>query len=319
MITYRNFLNTDPPALVDIWQQQPACRSLAQVVSRKVLDQMVFAKPYFDPSGLTIAFAADAPVGFIHLGFAPNASLNSVDHSQGIVSQLQVVDREDAAEIALGLWEHAKEYFRRHGAKTIWAGSKFPYAPFYTGLYGGSRIPGVPDEDLRTNQLLTQIGFCLGDSIDVMQINLTGFRPPVNRAQMSVRRGYQVSAIVDPLLQNWWECCTYGWAEIFGFRIVDRSSSNIVGRVMFWDIQPISTQWGTSTMGLVDLRIEDRLRQQGLATFLICESLRHLATQGVSCVEFQMRSNDQATIALAEKIGFQKTSQGSEMSISLDR
>ena len=317
MIEYRSFLNTDPPALIEIWQKQTPSRSTSQVLSRKSLDQMVLSKPYFDPAGLIIALADGVPIGFVHVGFGPNEELSDIDHSIGILGQLRVVESEQSKEVANGLLGLAVEYLKGKGATTCFAGSRFPHSPFYTGLYGGSRIPGVPAEDIETAAFLKEYGFTTGQRILVKQLDLQGYRAPVSRSQMSVRRQYQVAAIVDPLIPNWWDSCTFGWSEIFGFRVVRRSDQAVCGNVMFWDIQPLSAQWGKSTMGQIDLEIDEDLRGQGLATFLVGESLRHLSQQGVACIEAQFKETDEPAISVARRIGFQEVSEGHEMELSL--
>lgn len=317
MISYRSFLNTDSPALVDIWQKQKPCRSLSQVITRQIFDRMVFAKPFFDPKGLILAFVDDQPVGFIHVGFAPAASMNGIDLSVGILAQLRIADDENRMAIAHGLWEQANLYFRGHGTTVCYAGSHFPHSPFYIGLYGGSRIPGIPEDDVQTLDVLQEIGFAAAGKVVVLQINLSGYRPPVNRALMQARRQFKVSAIVDPLLPNWWDCCTFGWAELFGFRIVRRSDEQVVGKTLLWEIQPLSSQWGKQTMGLVDLSIEPEFQRQGLGTLLVGESLRHLTEQGFASVEIQLRQDDEATLALARKTGFQQIAVGSELKMAI--
>ncbi len=313
MIEFRTFLNTDPPAIVEIWGKQKPIRCLTQVLTRKMLDQMVFAKPYFDPDGLIMAFENGAPVGFVHIGFCPEDQMDRVDHSRGVVSQIRIVDCENAPQIADGLWEHAKKYLESKGSSVCHASGQFPFSPFYVGLYGGSRIQGVPFEDAETKRWLNRFGFQTGRQIEVLQLNLAGFRPPVSRAQMAIRRQYQVAAVVDPLLPNWWESCTFGWAELFGFRIHRRSDEQVFGSVMLWEIQPLSTQWGRTTMGLVDLQISDDEQREGLAMHLIGESLRHLSGHGVACVEFQVLESDSASRELAQKFGFEAVSTGHEM------
>ena len=317
MISYRSFLNTDTPALVDIWQKQKPCRSLSQIVTRQIFDRMVFAKPFFDPRGLILAFIDERPVGFIHVGFAPASTMDGIDQSIGILAQIRIADEEHQAAISTGLWECANEYFRSHGTTVCYAGSHFPHSPFYIGLYGGSRIPGIPDDDLSTLTLLREIGFEPAGKISVLQISLSGYRPPVNRALMQARRQFQVSAIVDPLLPNWWECCTFGWAELFGFRIVRRSDKQVVGSTLLWEIQPLSSQWGTQTMGLVDLSIDAEFQRQGLGTLLVGESLRHLTEQGFASVEIQLREDDEPTLALARKTGFEQIAAGIELKIAI--
>ncbi|MCE9556060.1 MAG: GNAT family N-acetyltransferase, partial [Planctomycetes bacterium] len=55
MITYRPFRNSDPPHLARIWRRQPPLRGRAPAMSAARFDELVLAKPYFDPQGLIIA------------------------------------------------------------------------------------------------------------------------------------------------------------------------------------------------------------------------------------------------------------------------
>ncbi len=313
VIEYRSFLNTDPPAIIDIWQKQRPMRCLSSVISRQLLDQMVLAKPYFDPTGLILAFDDGEPVGFVHASFGPDQVRGGIDYSTGVISQLRLVEDHGGDSTAHELLDRAVSYLQTRGAVTCFAGSRFPFAPFYLGLYGGSRIPGVPEEDEPMSTAMQRFGFVPGEAILIMQRSLQGYRPPINRTQMAIRRQYQVAAIVDPLLPNWWECCTFGWSEIYGFRVLRRGDQQVVGGVMLWEIQPLSNVWGRLTMGLVDLEIAQEQRQQGLATFLIGETFRHLTQQGVASVEVQIRESDQGAMRVAQKMGFEIISRGHEM------
>ena len=313
MFEIRSFLNTDSPAIVNIWQQQKPFRCFSQVMSRQLFDRMVLAKPYFDASGFFLAMDGDEVLGFAHAGFGASADKSDVDCSVGVVSQLRVIPGDDRDEVAVRLLESSLNYLTERGAKECYAAGRFPDSPFYVGIYGGSRIPGVPAEDVEMAQWMSNCGFEPGEQIAVLQRNLQGFRPAVSRALMTTRRQFQVSAMDHPMLPNWWECCTFGWSEVYGFQISRRSDQEVVGSVLFWEIQPLSSQWGKRTMGLVDLAISPESRQQGLGTFLIIESLRQLADNGVACIELQARSSDEPTQALARKLGFEQISTGQEM------
>ena len=90
-----------------------------------------------------------------------------------------------------------------------------------------------------------------------------------------------------------------------------------MGRVSFWEIQPLSTEWGTRTMGVCDLRIADEHRRSGLATFLLGESFRQLAMQAVSIVDLQFLDSDEPMHGLAKKLGFEKISGGSILELNI--
>jgi ribosomal protein S18 acetylase RimI-like enzyme len=72
----------------------------------------------------------------------------------------------------------------------------------------------------------------------------------------------------------------------------------------------ISTSWGVHAMGLMNLEIEEELRRQGLATFLVGEALRHAQDSGTSLMEVQVDEEKRAGIGLFEKLGFEKVDRG---------
>ncbi len=318
MIQYRPFLNTDPTLIVDIWRHQPPFRHQFAALTRSILDQHVFAKTYFDRFGLILAVTESQgetkPLGFVHAGFAPNDELSDLDLTSGIVSQLKVVPGEFSDEVGQGLLKNAMEYLKQRGASIAYIGSKFPRAPFYMGLYGGSRIPGVMQEDAATISALTEFGFQSDETVLVMERNLTGFRTSIDRAQMVLRRQFQIKAIADPIENSWWESCTFGLAERDRFTVSRKQNRECSGGVSFWDIQPLASEWGVTCRGMYDLEVAPELRRKGMATFLVGESLRHLMLQGINRVQVQVEESDVPSVGVFQKLGFEPVTQGYLMS-----
>jgi ribosomal protein S18 acetylase RimI-like enzyme len=301
----------------------PRIREMFSVLTVDLLDLLVLSKPYFDRNGLILAFEenqigeAATPVGFVHAGFGPNSALSDLDPEQGIVCQLKVLPSDRAEEISQGLLNAAVDYLKREGSKMIHIGSRFPHAPFYLGLYGGSRMPGVIQEDVLARNAFLNFGFRDVDEVYILERKMAGFRPPAGRNQMDIRRNYHVKAIPDPLESSWWECCLFSLAERDRFTLYSPKRREIAGCVSFWDMQPMSTERGTTCRGLYDLYIEPQYRRTGLATFLIGESLKGLAQRGVGQVEVQVLASDQASFQLFQKLGFEKKATAFQMSKSL--
>ena len=320
MIRYRPFLNTDTPYLVDVWRQQPLIRGLFSAVTRDLFDQQIFSKPYFENSGLILALedsgvgsAPPLPLGFVHAGFAPNATLSDLDRTVGIVSQLKMVPGDRAAEVGRGLLEHGIQYLKQAGSTIAHVGGNFPNAPFYQGLYGGSRIPGVLDADHASRTALTEFGFQVADQVLLLERSLVGFRAQVDRDQMTLRRQFQIKAIADPLETTWWESCTFSLAERDRFTVFHKTKREYVGSVSFWDMQPLASQFGESCRGMYDLSVNAELRRGGMATFLVGEALRHLMQQGIGRVEVQVRQSDAPSLGVFKKLGFEPVAQGALM------
>ena len=179
-------------------------------------------------------------------------------------------------------------------------------------------FPGYRKKMNFAHQVCHELGFEPIQKILVFQRSLIGFRPTVNRVQLGLRRKFQVNPIVAPLLPTWWQCCTFGTAEIFGFQVASRRDEPALGSVYYWDIEPLSRHWGVATLGLVNLEIGEEHRRQGLATFLVGESLRQFATQNRGGVEVQLRESHESAIGVALKLGFEQISTGTELCLSMD-
>ena len=85
MIEYRPFLNTDPPLISDIWNQQPAFRSQISRMNPDLLEQHIFSKQYFDRLGMFLAVDNSGdhpkPLGFAHASFSVTDQLDDLDLS----------------------------------------------------------------------------------------------------------------------------------------------------------------------------------------------------------------------------------------------
>ncbi len=313
MVTIRPFLNTDVPGLVDLWRRQPPNVRIASALNVSDWELLVLGKPYFDREGFLVAEDAGQIVGFAHAGFGPNEAGSDLDYRQGIICLTRVLPEHVESDLPLELIGAATEYLRQRGADEIFAGARFPHVPFYLGVYGGSRIPGIPVEDRAFSGWARAAGFQERDRIRVCQLPLQGFRVPVNRELM--RRQFQVFSLVDPRPSSWWEYCTYGMAETFGFQLSERGAEDPVGQVMFWEIHPLSSEWGVRTVGMCDLWVRPELRRQGLARFLVGQALTQLANQGISRCEVQLRESDAAMMALVQSLEFSQISSGVEWAL----
>jgi len=140
VIVFRRFLNTDPPALADVWNESHTARGSFPLRTPALLERWVFSKPYFDPDGLIVA-VDDADnnrvVGYALAGFGPNEELSALDYSQGVICSLGVRPTTQRHGVARDLVQKAEEYLVKRGATTLRAGPRWPYCPYGFGIYGG--------------------------------------------------------------------------------------------------------------------------------------------------------------------------------------
>src|SRR5262249_36231063 len=124
-----------------------------------LLEMLVLAKPYFDPTGLIVAVEAKEVVGFAHAGFGPNEDGSAADKGSGAVCLLGVLPSHRRRGIGSALLERAESYLKQQGSKTILAGAIRPLTPFYLGLYGGSEVPGFLSGDRNAGPFFLRRGY----------------------------------------------------------------------------------------------------------------------------------------------------------------
>jgi len=309
LIRYRAFRNSDPPAIAAIWRSQPPNRNLLQPMSPAVFDQHVLAKPFFDRQGLIVAEEDQRLVGYVHAAFGPRSDLEDIDCRIGLTNFLLVVPDVDWLAVAGELLRRSEAYLVERGAESLHAGAVAPMTPYYLGLYGGSQQRGVLRSDARLIQLYEESGYRPRDCCLVLQRNLIGFRPHIDRTQMAIRRGHLIEALFDPPTTSWWEACAIGEAERTCFFLTRKGQTAACGQAVFWDMDPLASSWGIRAAGLLQVEIDPAIRRQGHATYLLGEALRQLQAQGATLAEVQVPDSDTAALAVFRKLGFEEVDQ----------
>ena len=309
MIEYRAYRNCDAPAVASIWQAQPPSRALFSAVTPALLEQRVFSKPYFDREGLILAWEGEQAIGFVHAGFCVNEDQTALNKSTGIIFQLLVGPHACRNDIAIGLMEQAESYLRAAGSNRAMGGAAYPHHAFYLGLYGGSELPGILLSDGEALERFRSQGYGEKLRTITMQKELASFRPAFDRKQMQIRRKYKTSTIPDPMPATWWEACNAATTQQTRFELHAPTGERCAS-VTYWNIEPLSSSWGLYAMGLSELEVDESCRRQGIATFLVSETLRQIQSQGVSLVEVQMPADNEAAISLYRKLGFREVDYG---------
>jgi len=315
MIDYRCFRNDDPPRLAEIWRTADLGPRAMQPMTVAHLEAGVFSKPYFDREGLILAVAGEQVVGFAHAAFAPSADHSSIDTSIGSTLLVVVAPHDHEDEIAAGLIARCEDYLRRRGARTILGGGSAEMTGFYLGLYGGADVPGILDSSGGMQRAFRAAGYEVADRIAVLRRPLAGFRPPVNRLQLAIRRATTLRVIDEPARRTWWEAATTTGIALRRYEL--RSSQEgpdgaapLLGSATFWDMQTLAEAWGVSAVGLMNVTIEGPRRRQGLASYLIAEAMHDLSAEGVTRVEAQVSETNGPALKLFGKLGFQTDDHG---------
>ncbi len=309
MIEFRCFRNDDPPRLADTWRSADLGPSAMQPMTSALLEACVFSKPYFDREGLVVAVEDGRVVGFAHAAFGPNADHSAIDTAVGTTLLAVVVPHGEQELIGAGLIARSEDYLRRRGATTLLGGGSPAMRSFYLGLYGGADLPGILDSSPGMQDVFRRAGYAEAERIGVLRRPLAGFRPPVNRLQLAIRRSTTLRAIDEPSRRTWWEAATTTGIALRRYELRG-AGEDLLGTASFWDMQPLAAAWGVSAAGLLHVGIEGVRRRQGLAHYLVAEALHDLAQEGVTLAETHVPMSNEPAIQLFTKLGFEIAEHG---------
>jgi ribosomal protein S18 acetylase RimI-like enzyme len=310
VLHYRTFRNTDPPRLVELWNQVFEGPGAVLLPGTSLLELHVLAKPYFDPEGLLFAVEDDRMVGFAHAGFGPNSGETQLSTKVGVTCLLGVHPASRRRGIGTELLHRSEAYLRGRGAHELYAGPSPRRNPFYLGLYGGSDSAGALASDTAADPFLARCGYRPAQTFEVWErrldapINLNDWRFPGHR------RKYEVRIVPRTGVGTWWRECTEGPLEMVEFRLEEKLTGKVVAVASAWDMETYSQRWREAAVGIVQVEVQPAVRRQGLAKFLLDQLLRHLQDQCFLRTEVNTSPDDEAASNLFKGLGFQQIDVG---------
>lgn len=312
MVEYREFRNTDPPALVEIWQNCVGQPGLFHPISIHLLENLVFSRLYFEREGIRIAWDGNRPLGFAHAGFGPTEDRSGISTDLGTIYQIRVrSDCENPKQVASTLLEHCEEYLISRGAKVLYGGGIQPLNAYYWGLYGGSELPGVLYKDWVSRVIFESHGYKEIDRTVSFSGQLHSVAPPMTRGLMQHRRKMTVHKTDDPATYDWWDASTKSYFQLSRFELQPRGGGKCLGFALVRDMRFSENCFcGAPGAGLIELEIEEGHRRQGLVTYLLSEVFHDLGRRNIHLLEVQTMQHNSAAIALYEKLGFQEVDHG---------
>lgn len=315
VISFRPFRNSDPPQLAEIWRSQPASRGLAQPMTTALFERHVLNSPMFERQGLIVAIEGERLLGFVHTGFGPVAEGNRLDTTSGAICALLVRPLDAPGTLAAELLAQGEAYLKQQGASTVLAGGIHRLGPFYLGLIGGSTCLGILCSDPSQQNFFASHGYTESFRGSILQCDLSGFRQPIDRRLMGIRRRTQVVPVEDPDLHTWWEASTLGAVEHTRFNLVPREGGATLASVVAWDMERFGSTWGTRAAGLIELDVPlGPNRRQGLGLSVVSEALRYLQATGFMLAEAQVDTRSAGAKTLFEKLGFAEVDQAVQFS-----
>jgi ribosomal protein S18 acetylase RimI-like enzyme len=271
---------------------------------------LVLAKPYFDPAGLIVAEENNLPVGFAHAGFGPSPGEATVSKSSGVTCVVGVLPTFRRRGIGTQLLNHCENYLKSSGSEWLYAGTVRPLAPFYLGLYGGSEASGILKSDETAEPFLLHNHYRICDTSLIFQRRLDS-SVAINDGRFSnLRRRYEMRVVARSGRVTWWQECVLGPLEIVEFRLEDKLTCKTAALASLWDMETFAQRWQMPSVGIMHVEVQEELRRQGLAKFLLAQIFKHLQDQFFALAEMQVPANNTLLRDLCKSVGFEQIDEG---------
>jgi ribosomal protein S18 acetylase RimI-like enzyme len=303
---FRPFRNSDPPALVRLWNRGSPASAAARPLSVHEFDTHVLGGPCFDRAGLIVAERDGRAVGFAHAGFGPEEPTGrplSLSYAMGAVAMLVVEPEVAAPGLERGLLEAAEDYLLSRGASVIYAGGQFPLNPIYWGVYGGSEWAGVLGSHSAFQRAVAARGYEPVAATVLLEADLTEPEPRDPRSVL-VKRQTTLSTDEDAMPPTWWHNLAVGEFHPTAYRLLSRVDQTELARATTWDMSWFGRGDGRSRVGLIDVEVHPDRRRQGYGRHLVSEILRQARAQETAVATVQTRATNTPALALYEALGF---------------
>lgn len=307
MLCYRTFRNTDPPRLVEVWNETFTGRGAIRLVSSTPLERYVLSKPIFDPEGLFIAEDNDQCLGFAHAGFGPPEPNRP---RAGVICLVGVRPTAQKHGIGTELLRRCEEYLRRRQAEPIYAGGHWPNNPFYLGLYGGCESPGFLRSDSLAEPFFLRHGYRIDHQILVMQRSLDQPFKLFDPRFLALRQRFDLHVDYPRTLRGWWRECVLGYLDPLEFVLIDRRSGQHAARTLIWDMEGFTLRWRCASVGILDFEVLPDHRRQGLGKLFLSYIMRQVQEQFFQIVELHLGDSNQQAQRFLQGLGFEHVDTG---------
>ena len=312
MIAYRAARNTDPPALVQLWNDAVAGRGAYPLRTPLSLERWVFSKPYYTNEDLVLAVNDETgkPVGFALSGFAPDAEFTGLNAAHGVVCLVAVHPEYRRRGVGRELLARAEANLRARGAARVTVGAMWPNSPYLFGLYGGSNSPGLLASDGDYAPFLAALGFAPAATTLVFQKRLDSPLTIADARFGMLRRRYEAQTLKVSNVAHWWQDCQWGVLEPVELRLFDKLTSMPAARALVWDLEGFAWRWNCPSAGILDVQVRSDLRKLGLGKLLVSHVLRFLQDQFFAAAELQVNAADEAAVGMCRSMGMDEIDRG---------
>lgn len=301
-MSIRSFHNADLMTLVEIWNEHWSAAGMQANVTAAMFEQAVLSRRFFQADHLLVAQESDAPASPV-LGWCHFVLPKMVDHGEGqdlceSATICGLCARGSRHDVLDELLENAEQRIAKESINQIRVGLVRDRKLGYAGLAPMGHGIGVSNFDAPAVEALTQRGYQSHSTNIRMQASVMGFRPPVSRQAMQLRRSARVRTEAFSY-RNARQAASMSHLDVETHCLED-PSGNDLAKINLW-FSDAEAEVMDPTMVVLDLDQAHESSELSTAeSYLIGAVIQSLAERRISRVETAV---DQKKPALLEELG----------------
>ena len=252
-------------------------------VSMAQFEQAILARTFFHPHALLVS---ESEANTIH-GWClcyPQPDFPS----EGSIVAICLSNGADLSS-GIDLLEAAESQFRHIGIERVHVGAVCDQQFGLAGLNPIGHGIGIPAQDFRTTSILGERGYSGQRMIQRMTASVSGYRPPVSRDAMQLRRTSQIS-MVGYAHADERSAAAMSHLDVEMHRLVDRNGT-VLARVNLWFSDP-EAEVMNPIMTILDLTtLESDQQLTAAESYLIGTAIQSLVARGIAVVETAVESD----------------------------
>ncbi len=313
-IVYRHYKNYDNPGIVSLWNTAMQMRGCCKTVKPFFLETQWFCKPWFDPQSLNLAMDDELPsgkqvVGLSLAGFGANQEGNALDKTKGVISLVLVHPDYRRKKLGHTLLKQAEDYLFKHGSCDVRFGYTWDRFPYCWGMVGSISPAGVLQSMIEAHQFIQQQGYTAAERYEVFTRTMNQPVPFGDPRFPHLRRKYELR--VNPRRTiHWFDEAMHSGMDAMVFELLETSIERPVAEIRAAEMTHFIEKTEPPQAGLYSLSVKTDFRGQGLAKFLLAQTLQYLSDQLFQNVETVIPVEFTEAKRLFTGMGFTLSDQG---------
>lgn len=294
MVIVEPYEKRDVPAMVRLFNHQCEHERHVAVLTAEIFDQLVEAKPYFDPHGLLVARRGGEVIGWVHAAVTgPTEPWYDTAMRLARVSMLVYKPGDLAAGRALV--SAATQWLREQGHERIHAFHAHGGYPFYRGLFTGGEYT-APSSLAHLHQALRHCGYAIAHESVTQSAAMPTAPEPVEPHVPAEFHDRPLTMAHETMAASW---------TGFEPRVIDVTiTGEHAGQIGYVVLPHLAARLGSPCLDIYMMGVNPQRRRLGLGWALVNRAMRAGYERGARVASVYTEMHNQAAAGTYARCGF---------------